>query len=234
MDESPMKSEFVLKYQDFVQIQQGGQFLGHPVYGNVGEMATCCDGSCRWTCDASVIVVNSQHVSGAERGFLRWADISPLSLTYSGCDAAIRGVLGRPQAILVVFGHSTCPRLPGELPGTSQLKCFPRALTLLRGGHSWKRQRPFNDHTRDDDDIRDDSIRQYTTRNCCSQCSARGQCVDVFISCNTTRRVDTTSQITTSLKDSSSSSSRSRSSLGIRGLHKLRGGPLIAGRVKWP
>ena len=32
---------------------------------------------------------------------------------------------GRFQAILLVFGQLTWPRLPGELPGTSQLKCFP-------------------------------------------------------------------------------------------------------------
>jgi len=67
------------------------------------------------------------------------------------------GSKGRFQAIPLVFGHLTCPRLPSELPGTSQaqLKCFPR-VNLLHGGHSWKQQCPFKDKPRDGDD--DDDV----------------------------------------------------------------------------
>jgi len=51
-----------------------------------------------------------------------------------------------------LFLHSLpIPRLPGELPGTSQLKCFPWA-SLLHGGRSWKRQRPFKVKPHDEDD----------------------------------------------------------------------------------
>jgi len=61
-------------------------------------------------------------------------------------------VLGRPKGdsrqtgYYLVFGHPTCPSLPGELPGTSQRKCF----------HEWKWQHPFRDKPRDDDDDDDD------------------------------------------------------------------------------
>ena len=59
---------------------------------------------------------------------------------------------GRFQAIIwLVFDHPTCPHLPDELPGTSQLKCIPW-VSLLHGGHSWKWQRPFKDKPHDDDD----------------------------------------------------------------------------------
>jgi len=61
-------------------------------------------------------------------------------------------VLRRLNAILLVFGHSTWPRLPGGLQGTSQLECFPR-VSLLHGGHSWKQQRPFKDKPHDGDDM---------------------------------------------------------------------------------
>ena len=39
----------------------------------------------------------------------------------------------------------------GALPGTYQLKCFPRA-SLLHGGQSWKQQRPFKNKPYDDDE----------------------------------------------------------------------------------
>jgi len=75
------------------------------------------------------------------------------------------GVLGRPNGDsrllgYPVFGHPTCPRLPGELPGTSQLKHLPR-VSLQHGGHSWKQQRPFKDKPRDDDDDDDDDDVHY-------------------------------------------------------------------------
>ena len=38
------------------------------------------------------------------------------------------------------------------IPGTSQLKCFPSVSSLLHGGRSSKRQRPFKNKPRDDDD----------------------------------------------------------------------------------
>jgi len=39
--------------------------------------------------------------------------------------------------------------LPGELPGTSQMKCFPW-VNLLHGGHSWKQQQLFKHKPLDD------------------------------------------------------------------------------------
>jgi len=60
---------------------------------------------------------------------------------------------GRFQAILLVFGHPACPRLPGELPVTSQLKCF-QGVSLLHGGHSWKLQRPLKDKPHYDDELK--------------------------------------------------------------------------------
>jgi len=55
--------------------------------------------------------------------------------------------------------------LRGELPGTSQLKCFLR-VNLLHGGRSWKRQRPVNDKPRDDDDDDDKCrLRRISKKN---------------------------------------------------------------------
>jgi len=45
----------------------------------------------------------------------------------SNCVGAFQG---RFQAILLVFGYRTCPRLPIKLPGTSQLKCFAWRLLV--------------------------------------------------------------------------------------------------------
>ena len=42
----------------------------------------------------------------------------------------VDAVLGRPPkgdipGCCLIFGYPTCPRLPGDLPGTCRLKCFP-------------------------------------------------------------------------------------------------------------
>jgi len=67
------------------------------------------------------------------------------------------------RELLSGFGHPTCWLLPDELPGTSQLKCFPW-VSLLHRGHSWKQQRPFKDKPHDDDDDDDDIA--YLRRSC--------------------------------------------------------------------
>jgi len=67
----------------------------------------------------------------------------------------VLGVQGAPRAFphyYLVFSHPSFLHLRGELPGTSQLNCFPW-VSLLHGGHSWKRQHPFKDKPRDDADV---------------------------------------------------------------------------------
>ena len=73
-------------------------------------------------------------------------------------------MLGRPKGdfrlLLSGFRRPNFPCSPGELPWTSQLKCFSWA-SLLHGGHSWNRQRLFKDKPHDDDDDDDVALAMY-------------------------------------------------------------------------
>jgi len=83
-----------------------------------------------------------------------WRDKCRPPLNKSTCWACWVALTAIPRYYLV-FSPLTCPCLPGELPRTSQLKCFAW-VSLLHGGHSWKWQRPFKDKPHDDDDDDDD------------------------------------------------------------------------------